>query len=137
MKNLIALLVILIINFIAFGAEAQNAAQAKIISDALAVIKPLSNSTSPNKAFVYKSSRNDVDATELVENLNITILPTQVQIQRPAGDSTPLTNCTADVGTASVNATTVIINSSTLPIRVICTNSDGSLRHFFSTYFKL
>jgi hypothetical protein len=117
-------------------AYAANREQAQAITNQLNGYVAKSQSTTPTKALLYKSNRNNVDDTQVVDNLNIAINgtanPPNVTITR--GDGLALDRCTADYGTATVNATQIIIVTTHLPIRVLCSNTDGSLRAFYTTY---
>lgn len=129
-------------------AYAANREQAQAITNQLNGFVSKSQSTTPTKALLYKSNRNNVDDTQVVTNLtlviNSTANPPNVMIVR--GDGLLLDRCTADYGTASVGAAPAGISGITagtavitivtthLPIRVLCSNADGSLRAFYTSY---
>lgn len=129
---------LLVLGMFVFGsvAYAANREQAQAITNQLNALVAKSQSTTPTKALLYKSNRNNVDDTQVIENLNLvvngTANPPNVTITR--GDGLALDRCTADYGTATVNATQIIIVTTHLPIRVLCSNSDGSLRAFYTSY---
>lgn len=147
MKKIVTLA---LIGLIGLGsvAHAANREQAQAITNQLNGFVSKSQSTTPTKALLYKSNRNNVDDTQVVENLNLVINgtanPPNVMIVR--GDGLALDRCTADYGTASVGpapsgiagiaqGTAVItIVTTHLPIRVLCSNADGSLRAFYTSY---
>lgn len=113
-------------------AYAANREQAQAITQQLNTFVAPSQSTTPNKALLYKSNRNNVDDTSVTTDLTIAIAPTTVTITR--GESLALDRCTADYGTATVSGSTIVINTTRVPIRVLCTTADGSLRAFYTTY---
>jgi hypothetical protein len=129
-------------------AQAANREQAQAITNQLNGFVAKSQSTTPTKALLYKSNRNNVDDTQVVENLNLvvnsTANPPNVMIVR--GDGLLLDRCTADYGTAQpasapagitgiAQGTSIITVVTThLPIRVLCSNADGSLRAFYTSY---
>ena len=131
MKKLVNSLMIigLMVSSVAYAA---NREQARQITDQLNTFVAPSQDTAPNRALLYKSNRNNVDDTTVTTNLAITVTPTTVTITRADGIS--LDRCSADFGTATVSGTTIVVNTTRLPIRVLCSNTDGSLRAFYTTY---
>lgn len=111
---------------------AANREQAKQITDQLNTFVTPGQSTTPNKGLLYRSNRDNVDDTQVVTNLAITVSPTQVIFTR--GENLALTRCTADYGTAVVNPTQIIVATTRVPIRVSCSTNDGALRAFYTTY---
>lgn len=113
-------------------AYAANREQARQITDLLNTFVTPSQDTAPNKALLYRSNRDNVDDTQVVSGLNITITPTTVTIAR--GETYSLTRCSADYGTAAVSGTNIVVTTTRVPIRVLCSTNDGSLRAFYTTY---
>ena len=113
-------------------AQAANREQARQTTDLLNTFVTPSQSATPNKGLLYKSNRDNVDDTIVTSALNLAVTPTQVTFTR--GETLALTRCTADYGTATVAGTTIVVQTTRAPIRVLCSTNDGGLRAFYTTY---
>lgn len=101
-------------------------------------------STSPNKALVYFSSRDNIDQIDYVEVLidNADVSDGNVEITRATtvtnGHITikPLESCQADFGEVTIQPAKLIVFTDRLPVRVRCTGNGGEYREFYQTIFK-
>lgn len=124
-----------------FAVEGYSADRAKAlaITNQLNTYTVSSQSSSPNKAFAFRSNRDDVDDAEVFEaNIDTsTYLSNQtITITRDAKDAVldAGTSCNADYGTVTVNGTDIVVTTIQLPVRVFCASSTGADRVFWTTF---
>lgn len=130
MKKLLLGLSLGLIATVALAADREAARQNSALLNSYVTA---SQSTTPNKSLMYRSGRDNVDDVTISTGLSLTKNATTIVITR--GENLSLTRCSADYGTVdSPTATTITINSDRAPIRVLCTNSDGSQRVFYTSY---
>lgn len=105
-------------------------------------------SSSPNKSLVYFSSRDNVDLIDYQEVAidDADVSDGVVEITRPvaarngvltpAQVATPMTSCQADKGEVTIQASKLLVYTTSLPVRVRCQDSSGNMRQFFQTIYK-
>lgn len=115
-------------------AQAADKVKAKNMSDLLATYQTPSLSTTPDRVFAFLSDRDDVDTYSLVATpaMTATVGSTTVVFQR--GETLGLTNCSCDYGTVSVSTNTITVNTNKVPLNVLCSDSTGKNRVFYTTY---
>jgi len=111
---------------------AQNREQARQITDQLNTFATSSLSTTPNKALLYRSNRDNPDDTTVATNLSMNKTTNTLTITR--GETLALASCSADYGTVAVSGTTLTVTTTRAPIRVLCRTADGVQRAFYTTY---
>ena len=102
-------------------------------------------STQPNKALVYFSSKTDVDKIDWQEVTidGPVVTDGKIEITRPTstrnGDvaiDPNITECQADFGEVTIQPSKLVVLTDKLPVRVLCKNNSGSYREFYHTIFK-
>lgn len=104
-----------------------------------------SQSTQPNKAVVYFSSRDDVDQIDLTEVSidGFDVSDGKIEITRPTSTFDgvvtiqEVTNCQADFGEVEIRVNKLIVQTDKLPVRVRCQNATGEYRETYKTIEKL
>jgi hypothetical protein len=130
MKKILATLLILgsMTSFAADRVKAKN------MSDLLATYQNPSQSVTPDRVFAFLSDRDDVDAYSLVATPAMTVTVGATTVTFTRGETLSLTNCSADLGTTVVTTTTITVNTNKAPVRVLCSDSTGKNRVFYTTY---
>ena len=129
----ITMIVLMIMALPSFAADRDRARQ---ITQQLNNFVTPSQSTTPNKALLYRSSRDNVDDTTVETGNTMAIGPTSVKITR--GEALALSRCTSDFGTANLiteaGVPKIEILTTRVPLRVLCSTADGAQRAFYVTY---
>ena len=141
MKSIIFIISLIITNG-AFAADKAKHQQMKLKLDEYIIA---AESTEPNKAVVYFSSRTDVDEIDYQEVVidGPVVTDGKIEITRPTsvrnGDvaiDPNITECQADLGEVTIQPSKLIVFTDRLPVRVLCKNNSDSYREFYHTIFK-
>ena len=130
MKKIILTLCVLL----SLPAISADRVKAKATTDLLNTYTTSSASATPDRALAFRSNRDNVDDHETIATpaMTTTITPTEVIMVR--GEALNLTNCSADYGTVTVNATQIRVLTTKAPIKVLCAEANGIQKVFYTTY---